>query len=65
MTKAYEINLMQELTLKGITQYYAFVYEKQKVHCLNTLFRKVSGCTSLREVWKLFNCTEQVKWLNS
>lgn len=50
MTKAYEINLMQELTLKGITQYYAFVYEKQKVHCLNTLFRKVSWCTSLREV---------------
>ena len=42
MTKAYEINLMQELTLLGITQYYAFVQEKQKVHCLNTLFRKVS-----------------------
>jgi len=35
------INLMDELTLKGITQYYAFVEEKQKVHCLNTLFSKV------------------------
>lgn len=37
----YEINLMDELTLKGVTQYYAFVQEKQKVHCLNTLFSKV------------------------
>mmetsp|Transcript_48412 Transcript_48412/g.125598 ORF Transcript_48412/g.125598 Transcript_48412/m.125598 type:complete len:283 (-) Transcript_48412:817-1665(-) len=37
----YEINLMDELTLKGITQYYAFVEERQKVHCLNTLFSKV------------------------
>lgn len=36
-----EINLMDELTLKGVTQYYAFVQEKQKVHCLNTLFSKL------------------------
>lgn len=36
-----EINLMEELTLKGVTQYYAFVAEKQKVHCLNTLFSKL------------------------
>jgi ATP-dependent RNA helicase DDX6/DHH1 len=35
------INLMEELTLKGVTQYYAFVQEKQKVHCLNTLFSKL------------------------
>ena len=28
----YEINLMDELTLKGITQYYAYVEEKRKVH---------------------------------
>jgi ATP-dependent RNA helicase DDX6/DHH1 len=41
MTKPYEINLMEELTLLGVTQYYAFVQEKQKVHCLNTLFRKL------------------------
>ena len=33
---------MTELTLKGVTQYYAYVEEKQKVHCLNTLFAKVS-----------------------
>lgn len=37
----YEINLMDELTLKGITQYYAFVQERQKIHCLNTLFSKL------------------------
>ena len=37
----YEINLMEELTLKGITQFYAFVEEKQKVHCLYTLFTKL------------------------
>jgi len=37
----YEINLMEELTLKGVTQYYAFVEERQKVHCLNTLFSKL------------------------
>jgi len=37
----HEINLMDELTLKGVTQYYAFVDERQKVHCLNTLFSKL------------------------
>jgi len=41
LTKPYEINLMEELTLKGVTQYYAFVEERQKVHCLNTLFMKL------------------------
>ncbi|EIE22383.1 cytoplasmic DExD/H-box RNA helicase [Coccomyxa subellipsoidea C-169] len=41
LKKPYIINLMEELTLKGITQYYAFVEEKQKVHCLNTLFSKL------------------------
>lgn len=41
LQKPYEINLMDELTLKGITQYYAFVEERQKVHCLNTLFSKL------------------------
>ena len=41
MNSPYEINLMDELTLRGITQYYAFVEEKQKVHCLNTLFTKL------------------------
>ncbi|KAG9241264.1 ATP-dependent RNA helicase DHH1 [Calycina marina] len=41
MDDPHEINLMDELTLRGITQYYAFVEEKQKVHCLNTLFSKL------------------------
>jgi ATP-dependent RNA helicase DDX6/DHH1 len=41
LRKPYVINLMDELTLKGITQYYAFVEERQKVHCLNTLFSKL------------------------
>lgn len=41
MKEPHEINLMEELTLLGITQYYAYVQEKQKVHCLNTLFRKL------------------------
>lgn len=42
LQKPYVINLMDELTLKGITQFYAFVEERQKLHCLNTLFSKVS-----------------------
>ncbi|KAM9898813.1 hypothetical protein OXX80_011303 [Metschnikowia pulcherrima] len=41
LTKPYEINLMDELTLRGISQFYAFVEEKQKLHCLNTLFSKL------------------------
>lgn len=41
MSDPHEINLMDELTLRGITQYYAFVEEKQKVHCLNTLFSRL------------------------
>jgi ATP-dependent RNA helicase DDX6/DHH1 len=41
MNAPYEINLMDELTLRGVTQYYAYVEERQKVHCLNTLFSKL------------------------
>lgn len=41
MPEAKIVNLMEELTLKGITQYYVFLEEKQKIHCLNTLFSKV------------------------
>ncbi|KAK4344923.1 hypothetical protein RND71_035099 [Anisodus tanguticus] len=41
LQKPYVINLMDELTLKGITQFYAFVEERQKLHCLNTLFSKL------------------------
>jgi ATP-dependent RNA helicase DDX6/DHH1 len=41
LKRPYEVNLMEELTLKGVTQYYAFVKEQQKIHCLNTLFTKL------------------------
>lgn len=36
-----KVNLMKELTLKGISQFYAYIQERQKVHCLNTLFSKL------------------------
>lgn len=42
LTRPAIINKMEELTLRGISQYYAFVQENQKVHCLNTLFSKLS-----------------------
>lgn len=42
MSDAHEINLMDEMTLKGVCQFYAFVEERQKVHCLNTLFSKLA-----------------------
>uniref|UniRef100_A0A6U8P1V4 Probable eukaryotic initiation factor 4A n=1 Tax=Eutreptiella gymnastica TaxID=73025 RepID=A0A6U8P1V4_9EUGL len=41
LSRPYEINLMEELTLKGVSQYYAVVEERQKIHCLNTLFTKL------------------------
>ena len=34
-------NLMDELTLLGVTQYYTYLQEKLKLHCLHTLFQKV------------------------
>jgi ATP-dependent RNA helicase DDX6/DHH1 len=40
LREPFAVNLMDTLTLKGVTQYYAFVEEKQKVHCLYTLFKK-------------------------
>lgn len=36
------VNLMDNLTLKGISQYYAYVDEGKKVHCLYALFRKIA-----------------------
>ena len=39
--KTVYLNLMDDLTLKGITQYYAYVLEHQKVHCLYTLIKKL------------------------
>ena len=48
LNNPYEINLMDELTLRGVTQFYAYVEERQKVHCLNTLFTKVRTHTRAR-----------------
>jgi len=39
--KTVYLNLMDDLTLRGITQYYAYVREPQKVHCLFTLVKKL------------------------
>ncbi|KAJ3429650.1 atp-dependent RNA helicase ddx6-related [Anaeramoeba flamelloides] len=56
LKKPHEINLMSELTLSGLTQFYAFVEERQKVHCLNTLFSKLQinqsiiFCNSVKRV---------------
>lgn len=41
MSNSQEINLMDELTLMGITQYYAYVEERYKVACLDSLFSKL------------------------
>eukprot|EP00055_Hartaetosiga_balthica_P011130 m.49712 g.49712 ORF g.49712 m.49712 type:complete len:409 (-) comp7464_c3_seq1:176-1402(-) len=41
------INLMEELTLKGVTQYYVFLEEKSKVKCLNTLMKKLQVIQSI------------------
>lgn len=41
LKRPYEINLMDELTLKGVSQFYAYLEEKQKIHCLNTLFTRL------------------------
>ncbi|XP_022109362.1 ATP-dependent RNA helicase cgh-1-like [Acanthaster planci] len=55
----YQINLMEELTLKGITQYYAYVKEREKVHCLNTLFSKLQ----INQSMIFCNSTQRVELL--
>ena len=62
-----EINLMEELTLKGVTQYYAFVAEKQKVHCLNTLFSKLQINQSIifcnsTQVKSFISCSDNINF---
>ena len=41
MSDPYEINLMEDLTLKGVTQFYAYVEERQKVCCLFVCFSSI------------------------
>lgn len=56
MTGAKEINLMDELTLKGVSQFYVYLEERQKVHCMKTLFSKLNVnqsiifCSSINRV---------------
>jgi ATP-dependent RNA helicase DDX6/DHH1 len=58
---AHFANLMEELTLKGVTQYYAFVQEKQKLQCVMILFsmleinQAVIFCNSVNRVELLAN----------
>lgn len=40
--RAHLINKMEELTLKGITQFYAYLEEKEKVACIAALFKKLN-----------------------
>lgn len=58
MRSPYEINLMDELTLRGVTQYYAYVEERQKVHCLNTLFSKVTFIVFPLSINLLIQCIQ-------
>lgn len=56
------INKMEELTLEGITQYYAFLEEKEKVACIAALFKKLNinqsiiFCSSVKRVELLAQC---------
>uniref|UniRef100_A0A914CFJ6 RNA helicase n=1 Tax=Acrobeloides nanus TaxID=290746 RepID=A0A914CFJ6_9BILA len=59
MRNTYEINLMEQLTLLGISQFYAYVQEKQKLHCLNTLFRKLQ----INQAIIFCNSTQRVELL--
>jgi ATP-dependent RNA helicase DDX6/DHH1 len=60
MPHAYEINLMEELTLKGVSQFYAFVEERQKIHCLNTLFTKLEINQSIMWVLRVTEVCERL-----
>jgi len=47
LRKPYVINLMDELTLKGITQFYAFVEERQKVRTRDVVYVCVCVCVCM------------------
>ena len=46
MKNPFEINLMEELNLWSISQYYAFVSEAKKVYCVNSLLKllRINQC---------------------
>eukprot|EP01013_Petalomonas_cantuscygni_P006021 TRINITY_DN1686_c0_g3_i1.p1 TRINITY_DN1686_c0_g3~~TRINITY_DN1686_c0_g3_i1.p1 ORF type:complete len:539 (+),score=74.89 TRINITY_DN1686_c0_g3_i1:143-1618(+) len=41
MDRPSQVNLMEELTLVGVSQFHAFVDERQKVRCLHALFKRL------------------------
>ena len=52
-------NLMEELTLFGVTQYYTYIEEKLKLNCLHTLFQKLE----INQTIIFCNTTKRVKLL--
>jgi ATP-dependent RNA helicase DDX6/DHH1 len=52
-------NLMEELTLFGVTQYYTYIEEKLKLNCLHTLFQKLE----INQAIIFCNTTKRVKLL--
>ncbi|EIJ87840.1 ATP-dependent RNA helicase DDX6/DHH1 [Nematocida parisii] len=59
MPDTVKINLMKELTLSGVRQYYAYVKSINKLHCLKTLLTKLNlnqcfiFCNSIQTVERL------------
>jgi ATP-dependent RNA helicase DDX6/DHH1 len=54
------LNLMEELTLFGITQYYTYIEEKLKLQCLHTLFQKLE----INQAIIFCNTTKRVELLS-
>ena len=59
MKNAIMKNLMEELTLFGVTQYYTYIEEKLKLNCLHTLFQKLE----INQAIIFCNTTKRVKLL--
>ncbi len=59
MKNAVMKNLMEELTLLGLTQYYTYLKEKLKLHCLHTLFQKLE----INQAMIFCNTTKRVELL--
>ena len=60
LNKPVMLNLMEELTLFGITQYYTYIEEKLKLQCLHTLFQKLE----INQAIIFCNTTKRVELLS-
>ena len=60
LQNAVMLNLMEELTLFGITQYYTYIEEKLKLQCLHTLFQKLE----INQAIIFCNTTKRVELLS-